>query len=175
VGFRARKSFKLVPGVRMTVSKSGVGYSVGGKGMRLTKRARGGWQGTVSAPGSGLSYTGSLGRSGSRRRTMGSRKADARPQRGAVELEAARRARAVAPMSRRIKIERALSLIGIVCTIIGFVVVPVLALAVPCLLVGLVMMLTNFRGEMDWYRRYKEAKAQAVADSLAGKWHLDDS
>jgi Protein of unknown function (DUF4236) len=175
VGFRARKSFKLAPGVRMTVSKSGVGYSVGGKGVRLTKRARGGWQGTVSAPGTGLSYTSSLGRSGSRRRTAGSRKAAVQPQRGSVELEAARRARAVAPMSRRIKIERALSLIGIACTFVGFVVVPVLAVAVPCMLVGLVMMLANFKGEMDWYRRYKEAKAQAVADFLAGKWHFGDA
>jgi hypothetical protein len=57
MGFSYRKSFKLAPGVRMTVSKSGVGYSVGGKGVRVTKRARGGVQTTLHVPGTGLGYT----------------------------------------------------------------------------------------------------------------------
>jgi DNA uptake protein ComE-like DNA-binding protein len=59
VGFSYRKSFKLAPGVRMTVSKSGIGYSVGGKGARVTKRARGGVQTTLHAAGTGLSVTSS--------------------------------------------------------------------------------------------------------------------
>jgi hypothetical protein len=59
MGFSYRKSFKVAPGVRMTVSKSGVGYSVGGKGVRVTKRARGGVQTTLRVPGTGLSYTAS--------------------------------------------------------------------------------------------------------------------
>ncbi|MBW3634473.1 MAG: DUF4236 domain-containing protein [Chloroflexi bacterium] len=34
MGFRARKSFKIAPGVRLNVSKSGVGASVGTRGAR---------------------------------------------------------------------------------------------------------------------------------------------
>ena len=41
----------------MTVSKSGIGYSVGGKGARVTKRARDGIQATLHVPGTGVSYT----------------------------------------------------------------------------------------------------------------------
>jgi hypothetical protein len=52
-----RKSIKLAPGVRMTFSKSGVGYSAGGKGYRVTKRASGGMTRTVSVPGTDLSHT----------------------------------------------------------------------------------------------------------------------
>ncbi len=65
MGFRVRKSFKVAPGVRMTVSRSGVGYSVGRKGMRVTKTARGRVVTTVGIPGSGLSYA----RSGGTRRS----------------------------------------------------------------------------------------------------------
>ena len=60
MGFRMSKSIKLAPGVRMTVSKRGVGYSVGGKGYRVTKRAGGRLSHTVSLPGTGLSYDQSL-------------------------------------------------------------------------------------------------------------------
>lgn len=38
MGFNFRKSFKLGP-ARINLSKSGVGYSVGAKGFRFTKRA----------------------------------------------------------------------------------------------------------------------------------------
>lgn len=95
MGFRYRKSFKLAPGVRMNVSKSGVGYSVGGKGVRMTKRARGGIQTTVNLPGTGLSYTTGNGgpaparRKPARREAVSSRQvarkaavAEAEPQNG---------------------------------------------------------------------------------------------
>lgn len=55
MGFRFRKSFGKGP-LRVTVSKSGVGYSVGGKGFRYTKKASGGTRTTVSIPGTGISY-----------------------------------------------------------------------------------------------------------------------
>ncbi len=58
MGLRLRKSFKLAPGVRMTVSRSGVGYSVGGGGVRVTKRAGGGLSRTIGIPGSGITHTG---------------------------------------------------------------------------------------------------------------------
>lgn len=55
MGFRFRKSIKAGP-VRINLSKSGVGYSIGGKGFRYTKKANGGTRTTYSVPGTGLSY-----------------------------------------------------------------------------------------------------------------------
>ena len=55
MGFRFRKSFGKGP-FRMTISKSGIGYSVGGKGARFTKKAGGGTRSTLSIPGTGISY-----------------------------------------------------------------------------------------------------------------------
>jgi tetratricopeptide (TPR) repeat protein len=60
MGFRVSKSIKLAPGVRMTVSKSGVGYSVGGKGMRVTRHAGGRVSRTVSLPGTGISHSSTI-------------------------------------------------------------------------------------------------------------------
>ena len=51
MGFRMRKSIKLAPGVRLNVSKSGVGASVGGRGGRYSVHSSG--RRTVSA-GSGI-------------------------------------------------------------------------------------------------------------------------
>ena len=56
MGLRFRKSSKAGP-FRVNFSKSGVGYSVGGKGFRFTKKANGGYRTTASIPGTGLSYT----------------------------------------------------------------------------------------------------------------------
>lgn len=55
MGFRFRKTIKLGP-VNINLSKSGVGYSVGGKGLRVTKKADGGTRTTVSVPGTGISH-----------------------------------------------------------------------------------------------------------------------
>lgn len=56
MGFIYRKSAKLGP-FRVTASKSGISYSAGVKGARVTKRANGKVQTTLSAPGTGLRYT----------------------------------------------------------------------------------------------------------------------
>lgn len=55
MGFRFRKSAKFGP-FRINFSKSGVGYSFGGKGFRVTKKAGGGMRTTASIPGTGVSY-----------------------------------------------------------------------------------------------------------------------
>lgn len=55
MGFRFRKSASFGP-LRINFSKSGVGYSVGGKGFRVTKKATGGYRATASVPGTGFSY-----------------------------------------------------------------------------------------------------------------------
>lgn len=55
MGFRFRKSKNFGP-LRVNVSKSGIGWSIGGKGFRHTKRADGRTQNTYSIPGTGISY-----------------------------------------------------------------------------------------------------------------------
>lgn len=60
MGFRFRKSIKIGP-ARINLSKSGVGYSIGTKGLRYTKPAKGKSRTTASIPGTGISYTTSTG------------------------------------------------------------------------------------------------------------------
>lgn len=55
MGFRFRKSFGKGP-FRINISKSGIGYSIGVKGARITKTAKGTKRTTLSVPGTGLSY-----------------------------------------------------------------------------------------------------------------------
>lgn len=55
MGFRFRKSFGKGP-FRFNISKSGIGWSVGTKGARYTKKATGGTRTTLSVPGTGVSY-----------------------------------------------------------------------------------------------------------------------
>lgn len=75
MGFRYRKSINLGGGFRVNFSKSGIGYSWGTKGYRVTKKAGGGTRRTYSIPGSGLSWTED---SGGRKKTSG-RKSVSRP------------------------------------------------------------------------------------------------
>jgi tetratricopeptide (TPR) repeat protein len=56
MGFRMRKSFKVVPGVRMTVTPRGVGMSAGTRGARVSVHSSGRVTKTVGVPGSGMSY-----------------------------------------------------------------------------------------------------------------------
>lgn len=60
MGFSYRKSFKAGP-FRVTASKSGISYSAGVPGARITKKANGKVQTTLSAPGTGLRYTATSG------------------------------------------------------------------------------------------------------------------
>ena len=60
MGLRFRKSVNFGP-FRVNLSKSGIGYSVGGKGARITKKAKGGFRATASVPGTGVSYTTDFG------------------------------------------------------------------------------------------------------------------
>lgn len=61
MGFRYRKSINLGGGFRINLSKSGVGYSWGTKGYRITKAASGKTRRTYSIPGTGLSYVSETG------------------------------------------------------------------------------------------------------------------
>lgn len=57
MGWRYRKSIDLGLGFRVNISKSGIGYSWGVPGYRITKTANGRVRSTVSIRGTGLSYT----------------------------------------------------------------------------------------------------------------------
>ena len=67
MGFRYRKSINLGGGFRINLSKSGVGYSWGVKGYRVTKTAKGTTRTTASIPGTGISYVQETGKNNSRR------------------------------------------------------------------------------------------------------------
>lgn len=57
MGLNFRKSFKIAPGVRLNVGKKGISsLSVGGKGARVSVGKKG-VRSTISAPGTGLSYS----------------------------------------------------------------------------------------------------------------------
>lgn len=70
MGFRLSKSIKIVPGVRLNVSTRGLGYSVGGRGFRVSRSAGGRITRTLSIPGTGISHQSILrqGRTRSARR-----------------------------------------------------------------------------------------------------------
>ena len=55
MGWRFRHSFKVIPGVRLNLSKSGLSVSVGGAPLTLSVGPRGVY-GTASVPGTGISF-----------------------------------------------------------------------------------------------------------------------
>lgn len=69
MGFRARKSIKLAPGVRMTVTPKSVGLSAGPRGARVSANTRGRVTQSVGIPGSGVSHVSTLKSGSSSRKT----------------------------------------------------------------------------------------------------------
>lgn len=57
MGLRFRKSFKVAPGVRLNLSKSGLGVSAGVKGARVGVSSRGQTYSSVGIPGTGIYST----------------------------------------------------------------------------------------------------------------------
>lgn len=57
MSLRARKSIKIMPGVRLNISKFGVSTSIGGKGATLNLKPGRKPRATVGIPGTGLRYT----------------------------------------------------------------------------------------------------------------------
>lgn len=60
MGLRVRRSIKLLPGVRINLSKSGVSTSIGVKGATINLRPSRKARATVGIPGTGLSYSSQL-------------------------------------------------------------------------------------------------------------------
>ena len=56
MGFRFQRRVRIAPGVRLNLSKSGVGVSVGRTGLRLGMDAKRKKYFSVGLPGTGLSY-----------------------------------------------------------------------------------------------------------------------
>ena len=56
MGFRFRRSIKILPGIRLNIGKRGVSTSIGGRGAHITIGKRG-TRATLSAPGTGISYS----------------------------------------------------------------------------------------------------------------------
>lgn len=71
MGFRMRKSINLGGGFKINLSKSGIGYSWGVPGYRITKTAKGTTRRTYSIPGTGLSYVDESGRNRNRTPNLG--------------------------------------------------------------------------------------------------------
>ena len=69
MGFRFQRRVKILPGVRVNISKGGVSTSLGTRGARITL-GRGKRRTTVGIPGSGLSHT-SVESGGSGSRSVG--------------------------------------------------------------------------------------------------------
>ena len=59
MGLRFRKSINIGP-LRINISKSGIGFSLGVKGFRVGRSAKGKMTATASIPGTGLSYVQNL-------------------------------------------------------------------------------------------------------------------
>ncbi|TIL83431.1 MAG: DUF4236 domain-containing protein [Mesorhizobium sp.] len=62
MGWRFRKSIRLMPGVRLNVGKRGVSVSAGPRGFKTTVGTSGRTT-TVSIPGTGIAHTSRKGRS----------------------------------------------------------------------------------------------------------------
>ncbi|UYZ58055.1 DUF4236 domain-containing protein [Hymenobacter latericus] len=59
--FSFRKLFNLGP-LRLSLTKKGIGVSMGIPGIRVSQQANGSRQVTISVPGTGFTYTKKLGR-----------------------------------------------------------------------------------------------------------------
>lgn len=57
MGFRMRKSIKLMPGVRLNLGKKSAGISFGTKGLRYSINSSGRRTATIGIPGTGISYS----------------------------------------------------------------------------------------------------------------------
>lgn len=57
MGIRFRKSIKVLPGVRLNLSRSGVSASIGKPGATVNVGGRRGPRATIGIPGSGLSVS----------------------------------------------------------------------------------------------------------------------
>jgi hypothetical protein len=78
MGFRWHKRLKIADGVRLNLSKSGLGTSLGPRGARVSFGRRG-KRLTLGIPGTGLAYSKAIGKTSSARRGRHRRAAPVHP------------------------------------------------------------------------------------------------
>src|SRR3954468_15999052 len=61
MGWQLRKSFKIAPGVRLNMSKRGLGVSAGPRGTKVSLGGDGKVRRTISIPGTGISHRSIVG------------------------------------------------------------------------------------------------------------------
>lgn len=69
MGMRFRKSFKLLPGVKVNVGKKSIGVSAGNKYGGVSVNSKTGVRGRASVPGTGISYSATASGKGRRAQT----------------------------------------------------------------------------------------------------------
>lgn len=87
MSLRYRRSVKLGKGVKLNLTKTGVGLTVGGKGAHYSVHSSGRRTTSVGIPGTGLYYQNRTG--GSSRKTVGTPHNVGQPQLGVVPMQAA--------------------------------------------------------------------------------------
>ena len=111
MGLRFRKTISLLPGVRLNVSKSGVGISAGVPGLRGSINTSGRVTGTASIPGTGLSYvkTKQLGskskKSKSTKTAKGSKSTDTKEKKNLKESAAPKSKKTMSAQASSIQID----------------------------------------------------------------------
>lgn len=128
MGWRVRRSKKMGP-VRVTASKSGLSYSIGGPGARYTVRSDGKQQVTVGIPGSGISYTETFGQSkkSSSNKTASSSSQSSKTSSSTGNIEYT--VDVIAAQLEKVRQERELVQTGLNCLLIGLLFVsPILLL-----------------------------------------------
>ena len=70
MGWRFRKSIDILGLFRINFSKSGVGFSYGVPGYRVTKMANGKTRKTMSIPGTGISHVSESGKAKSKTKAL---------------------------------------------------------------------------------------------------------
>lgn len=61
MGWRRHRSIKVLPGVRINLTRRGIGYSVNPRGLKVGRGADGQYRRTISDPGIGLYNTSVIG------------------------------------------------------------------------------------------------------------------
>ena len=80
MGFRIRKTIKILPGVKINLSNSGISTTVGGRGASVNIKRGRKTKTTLSIPGTGLSHTSYSGSNSSKARPVErDRNDDSRP------------------------------------------------------------------------------------------------
>jgi hypothetical protein len=57
MGFRFRRTIKILPGIKINISKSGLSTSIGGPGATVNVKSGRKTKTTIGIPGTGLSHT----------------------------------------------------------------------------------------------------------------------